>query len=85
MLSSIIAGDRAWRISVCNSCPFSSQNKKTCLKCGCNVKAKASLALAKCPLGKWQHEEHKEDELKVTNTESTRPENHDCSDTGMEE
>lgn len=39
------------RLAVCRGCEFFKDNR--CAKCGCFMKAKASMVTAKCPLGKW--------------------------------
>ena len=39
------------RWDICSSCEFLNNNK--CEKCGCFMKVKHKLAMAKCPIGKW--------------------------------
>lgn len=39
------------RLMICRACEFFQKNR--CTKCGCFMKAKASMVTAKCPLGKW--------------------------------
>ncbi len=39
------------RMDICNACNYFKDNR--CKKCGCQLKAKTTLAAAKCPLGKW--------------------------------
>ena len=39
------------RWDICTGCEFLKDNK--CLKCGCFMKVKHKLAMASCPIGKW--------------------------------
>jgi len=39
--------------SICQGCEFFSKNTKRCKKCGCFMKLKTTLKMAKCPVGKW--------------------------------
>ena len=39
------------RWDICSSCEFLNNNK--CDKCGCFMKVKHKLAMASCPIGKW--------------------------------
>jgi hypothetical protein len=39
------------RWDLCLGCEFLKENK--CEKCGCFMKVKHKLAMAKCPIGKW--------------------------------
>ena len=39
------------RWDLCTGCEFLNDNK--CEKCGCFMKVKHKLAMASCPLGKW--------------------------------
>ena len=39
------------RWDLCTGCEFLNNNK--CEKCGCFMKVKHKLAMAKCPVGKW--------------------------------
>ncbi len=41
------------RLSVCDSCPSISGDKKKCKECGCYLAYKIMLNNAKCPLNKW--------------------------------
>ena len=41
------------RLETCNACPR-LQNGTTCGACGCNVKFKAKVVAADCPLGLWK-------------------------------
>jgi hypothetical protein len=41
------------RYEICKSCPELIKLTKQCKKCGCFMKAKTTLELATCPLGKW--------------------------------
>lgn len=38
------------RIEICNSCHYRDVERDVCSACGCFIKAKARLTLAKCPL-----------------------------------
>lgn len=40
------------RWDACSSCEFLTQSDK-CTKCGCFMKVKHKLAMARCPIGKW--------------------------------
>jgi len=42
------------RIALCTACEFYKKRSKRCIKCGCFMNQKVHLALAKCPIGKWQ-------------------------------
>lgn len=44
---------RRKRLSTCMECEFSFKNK-LCKKCGCVLPVKISVALAKCPINKWE-------------------------------
>lgn len=52
--SSFIAPNRAERLTICLQCPYVSENKKKCLKCGCNIKVKCTFKLSKCPINRWE-------------------------------
>ena len=39
------------RLGVCQACEFFQNDR--CTKCGCYMKAKASMVTAKCPLDRW--------------------------------
>jgi hypothetical protein len=41
------------RYSICQECPELIKLTKQCKKCGCFMKVKSRMKLAKCPLGKW--------------------------------
>jgi len=41
------------RKAICKDCPFFVLAHERCSKCGCYMKAKASLQAAKCPENKW--------------------------------
>ena len=43
----------AYRLEICQECPWFRHNSQTCRKCGCFMKLKTSLERAKCPIGKW--------------------------------
>lgn len=47
----------AERFAMCSSCEYLYKPTNTCKKCGCFMKIKTTLALAKCPVGKWGHYE----------------------------
>jgi len=40
------------RWDLCTGCEFLNNNK--CEKCGCFMKVKHKLAMASCPVGKWE-------------------------------
>lgn len=40
------------RVAVCSPCVFLSVTG-SCIKCGCGVRAKASVLQEKCKIGKW--------------------------------
>ena len=40
------------RFDICKKCIFLTKRNK-CKKCGCFMKLKTKLSLAKCPIGKW--------------------------------
>ena len=42
--------DERW--GLCSSCEFLTE-KNSCQKCGCFMKVKHKIALASCPIGKW--------------------------------
>lgn len=41
------------RLSICKSCPNFRKLTKQCKICKCIMPAKAKLADARCPIGKW--------------------------------
>ena len=43
------------RMSICRQCPELTRKLtgSYCNICGCNMKLKTQLPMAKCPLGKW--------------------------------
>lgn len=41
------------RLAICEQCPFFRTNSRTCQKCGCFMDLKTTLAMAKCPDGRW--------------------------------
>ena len=43
----------AERLKICENCEFLDKNIYRCMKCGCMMKAKARVEVAKCPVGKW--------------------------------
>ena len=42
-----------YRLKICQTCEFFKVNGSRCKKCGCFMKAKTTLEMAKCPVGKW--------------------------------
>ena len=38
------------RIEICNSCHYRDVERDVCAACGCFIKAKARLTIARCPL-----------------------------------
>ena len=42
----------AKRVDYCKKCPYITSKFK-CTKCGCFMKLKTLIALARCPIGKW--------------------------------
>ena len=54
------------RLSICGNCP--SLKLGICTECGCNMKWKTKLSMAKCPLDKWDvylDNVHSTDESKI--------------------
>ncbi|HYG67498.1 MAG TPA: DUF6171 family protein, partial [Anaeromyxobacteraceae bacterium] len=50
----VVAPDEyARRLAVCAACPMWNETAGRCRVCGCFTRAKASLARASCPEGKW--------------------------------
>lgn len=45
------------RLQVCMECPKYISSVKVCRECGCFMPAKTLLAIAECPIGKWEAEE----------------------------
>jgi hypothetical protein len=41
------------RLNICNSCQIRIESINVCRKCGCFLPAKTKLAIAGCPIGKW--------------------------------
>jgi uncharacterized paraquat-inducible protein A len=41
------------RLEICKACPDFKKNTQRCRHCGCFMQLKATLTLAKCPIGKW--------------------------------
>lgn len=41
------------RLAICNTCPALNKRIMKCKKCGCYMRLKSTLQLAKCPIGKW--------------------------------
>ena len=42
-----------YRLKICNGCASFNKRLAKCKKCGCFMKLKTTLKLAKCPIGKW--------------------------------
>jgi len=45
--------EAAPRMAICQECPRFVAITSGCRECGCFMKAKTRLALAKCTIGKW--------------------------------
>ena len=41
------------RITICKGCVYYFKPTGTCKACGCFMKVKHKLAMASCPIGKW--------------------------------
>jgi hypothetical protein len=41
------------RLDICETCPRLFKPTWSCKECGCFMKVKAGIKIAKCPLGKW--------------------------------
>jgi hypothetical protein len=41
------------RFDICKECPELIKLTSQCKKCGCFMKVKTTLEIAKCPLNKW--------------------------------
>ena len=41
------------RLEICNECPWLNKRMMKCRQCGCYMKLKSTLQLAKCPIGRW--------------------------------
>lgn len=41
------------RFDICKSCPELIKLTSQCKQCGCFMKVKTTLEIAKCPLNKW--------------------------------
>lgn len=41
------------RLAICSECDRLFKPTFTCKECGCFMKVKTGLKIAKCPLGKW--------------------------------
>ena len=44
------------RFDECKECDYLVKTTSQCRKCGCFMKVKTRLAMAKCPIGKWDKE-----------------------------
>ena len=51
----IIASDDiiSARLNLCEVCEFYVKDQFRCKKCGCFMKTKAKMLVAKCPVDKW--------------------------------
>jgi len=45
--------DAAKRFDICKACPELIKLTSQCKQCGCFMKVKTKLEIAKCPLSKW--------------------------------
>jgi hypothetical protein len=45
------------RYDLCKSCEHFIKATTQCTKCGCIMKAKTTLKIAECPIGKWGRED----------------------------
>ena len=43
----------AYRLAICEGCEFFRKRSRTCMKCGCFMSLKTTLAKAECPVKKW--------------------------------
>ena len=43
----------AKRFNICKTCPELIKAISQCKQCGCFMKVKTKLEIAKCPIGKW--------------------------------
>lgn len=52
---SAIADDNviSFRLNLCEACEFYVKDQSRCKKCGCFMKAKTKMFVAKCPINKW--------------------------------
>ena len=41
------------RFKICEACEYLQGQHDRCEQCGCFMRFKAQLKLAKCPIGKW--------------------------------
>lgn len=41
------------RLDICKQCPWFDKRTVRCRQCGCFMKLKSTLKLAKCPIDKW--------------------------------
>jgi hypothetical protein len=46
------------RMSICKQCPELINTTNQCKKCGCLMNFKTKLAIASCPLNKWEQVEN---------------------------
>jgi hypothetical protein len=47
------AEEQAARLAICHGCVFFNAERRRCMKCGCNIRAKISSGKTVCPLNKW--------------------------------
>ena len=52
-LKNVAPEEKARRLSICAGCDQFEPNAKKCLKCGCNLEAKAAWDAGRCPINKW--------------------------------
>jgi predicted Zn-ribbon and HTH transcriptional regulator len=50
------------RAAICNSCEHLNKTLSICKQCGCFMPAKTRLNWARCPIGKWEKIETKNEE-----------------------
>lgn len=51
--NNVSEGEYNHRLAICESCEFLDKNSFRCSQCGCQMKIKAHLAVAECPIKKW--------------------------------
>ncbi len=56
MLKTVNNQVKQQRMEICQDCE-SFTSFRTCKQCGCYMPAKAMLAIAECPMGKWKESE----------------------------
>lgn len=56
------------RIAICRECPHFNHVSNRCKKCGCFMKIKTRLIIAKCPLNYWDRTDSGNTLVQVANT-----------------